>query len=106
LPEELWLTSVTIQLSPSSNFGERIEYYQSATNPDGLEPANWKAWGTDYSTSVLFETQGETDYLVQGSAYFVVVEDLTKTGSEAGRFLLYRWQDLGGNPKPSAMPAI
>ena len=106
LDEDLWLTSVTITLSPSSAFGERTEYYVSATNPDGLEPANWKAWGTDYSTSVLFETQGETDYQVTGSAYFVVVEDLTKTGTEAGRFLLYRWQDLGGTSKPSAVPAL
>jgi hypothetical protein len=95
LPMDLWLVSVSITLTAAREFDERDEYYVSATNPDGLDPASFKAWGTDYNTSVLFETQGETDYQVTGSAYFVIVQDLSKTPGDAGSFLLYRWEDLG-----------
>lgn len=105
LDPNLWLVSVTINLS-GTTFEERTEFYSSATNPEGLEPTTWKALGADYDTSVLFETQGETDYLVTGRAWFVVVQDLTKTPGETGSFLLYRWQDLGDRTaKPSRGPA-
>jgi hypothetical protein len=105
LPTELWLVAVDITLTGNRPFDERPEFYASATNPEGLNASNWKAWGTEYTTSVLFQTQGETDYQVTGKAWFVIVQDLSKTPGAAGSFLLYQWQDLG-TLKPNAGPPI
>jgi hypothetical protein len=103
VPGELWLTGVGITLSESAAFEEVMDYYRTDLNPNGLPQEDWTVRGAEYNTSVLFETQGETDYQVTGTAWFVVVEDKSKTGSEPGRFLLYRWQDLGGSGKPSRL---
>lgn len=96
VPQELWLSGITIHLASSRQFTERPEFYASPTNPSGLDSTQVTAWGTDFNDSVLFETLGETDYQVTGQSYFVVVEDRTKPPSAAGAFLLYRWQELGG----------
>lgn len=96
LPEDLWPVAITITLSPAApSFEERPEYYQSETNPAGLDSSRWKVWGADFSSSVLFETQGDTDYQVIGSQYFVVAQDLSLIPGAPGSMLLYRWQDLG-----------
>jgi hypothetical protein len=95
VPPDLWLAAITATLTPARAFAERPEYYQSPGNPDGLDPARWTAWGADYYTSVLWETQGETDYLVKGGAYFIVAQDLARVAGEPGSMLVYRWQDLG-----------
>jgi hypothetical protein len=96
VPLELWLAQVTIALNAAGSFQEQPEYYRSATHPQGLDPGRWKAWGAEYQASVLFETQGATDYQVTGDAWFVVVDDLARPVGEAGKFTLYRWQDLAG----------
>jgi hypothetical protein len=95
VPKELWLSGVSINLAPSHAWAERTEYYQPA-NPNGVDPARWKAWGAEYSTSVLFETLGETDFQVTGTAWLVVLQDLAQPANAPGAFRLYRWQDLGG----------
>ena len=94
----LWLASVSINLTPAQLFAERPEFYRSATNTEGLDPARWKAWGADYNAEVLFDTQSDLDFLIMGRAWFVVAEDLAKPFGEPGRFTLYRWQDLGDSP--------
>lgn len=95
IPTELWLDAISIQLTANGPFIEYRDYYPPPTIPGGLDPAYARVWQCDYSDSVLFETEGETDYVVSGQSYFVVIEDRTKAANEAGAFLLYRWQDLG-----------
>jgi len=94
VPLDLWLTAITITLAPAGPFQERPDYYQSPTNPDGLDVTRWKAWGAVYNTSVLWETQGQTDYQVTDGAYFVVAQDLARVAGEPGSMLVYRWEDL------------
>jgi hypothetical protein len=95
LAPDLWLVAVDITLTGRGPWVERLEYYVSTVNPDGLDPLRWKAWGTEYTASVLLQTAGETDYQITGSEWFVVVQDLEKVAGEHGAFLLYQWQDLG-----------
>jgi hypothetical protein len=97
LDANLWLVAVDITLTGNRPFDERPEYYASTVNPDGLDPLRWKAWGTEYTTSALFQTQGETDYQVTGKAWFVIVQDLSKTPGAAGSLLLYRWSDMAAS---------
>jgi len=96
VPAELWLNSITITLDrTASEWGERSDLYRSDANPEGLDPAKWKATEAEYHADVFFETQGETDYRVNGRANFVVIEDLTKPSGTDRKFLIYRWEDLG-----------
>lgn len=103
VPTALWLTSVTITLSLQQDFVERDIYYESPSNPTGLSRTRWLAKEATYGTNVFFETQGETDYQVTGQASFVVIEDLGKNVGDPGKFLIYRWEDLGTS-KPTVGP--
>lgn len=106
VPQDLWLVSVDIQLTPRTNFADAPNFYYNAdTNPTGFHPENFAVTQTDYVASVFFQTQGETQYRVDGAANFVVVNDLAKAVGEDGKFLIWRWEDLGA-AKPSATPAI
>ena len=106
LPVELWLSSVDITLNGSTSFDERPQYYYNInTNPEGLLDTAWEVTGSDYNATVFFETQGDTDYRVEGRAEFVVARDLSKSATAPGAWLIYRWSDLGA-AKPSAGPAI
>ena len=105
VPQDLWLVSIDIQLEPQTEWTERTDLYISEANPNGLDPALWKATEAQYHAYVFFKTQGQTDYQVNGIANFVVVEDLTKTSGTDRKFLIYRWEDLGSIYK-SAPPAI
>lgn len=106
VPQELWLQSITISLTPIREFVERPDLYASQTNPSGLDPAKWKVTEAEYHAEILFDTQTETDYRVDGKANFIVINDLTKTAGQDRKFLIYRWEDLGTyTPKPTA-PAI
>lgn len=104
VPPELWPTSISISLSPRTDFTERRDLYQSSTNPDGLPATRWRATEAVYATNVFFQLQGETDYQVEGEASFVVIQDLNKNIGDPGKFLIYRWEDLGTGRKPSAGP--
>ena len=102
VPTEYWLTSISITLTLSTPFTERTDLYQSAQNPTGLPADKWKATDAIYATDDLFDTQGRLDFQVTGRANFVVVEDLTKTIGDPGKFLILQWNDLGANkPSPS-----
>jgi len=100
VPQELWLQSITITLSPLASFTERPDLYKSPTNPDGLDSNVWKAQECTYQANLLFDTQSTTDYRVDGRANFVVIENLTKASGDDRKFLIYRWEDLGSNGKP------
>ena len=108
VPAEFWLTSITITLTRSTPFTERTDLYFDATNnPTGLSKDKWYVSDAIFATDVLFDTQGDLDFQVTGRANFVVVEDLTKTIGDAGKFLILQWNDLGTNkPSPVAeMPS-
>lgn len=103
VPAEYWLTSINITLTRSTQFTERTDlYYDATTNPTGLVRDKWKAEDAIYATDVLFDTQGQLDFQVTGRANFVVIEDLTKSIGDAGKFLILQWNDLGAN-KPSPL---
>jgi hypothetical protein len=94
VPPEYWLQIILVSLTPITPWLERAELYRSETNPTGLPPEKWKAVDARYSTHVFFETQTDNDFLVEGEAIFVVIEDLEKSGADPGRFLLLHWQDI------------
>ena len=102
VPQELWLVSIDIQLEPQTDWTERPDLYRSDVNPNGLDPAHWRAADAQYHAYVFFKTQGQTDYQVNGRANFVVVEDLRKQVGQARKFLIYRWEDLGSIHAPAA----
>jgi hypothetical protein len=95
VPDDLWLTSVDIVLTPQTEFAERPDFYRSASNPGGLNPARWRATEATYGAYVFFQLAGTTDYQVDCLAKFVVLEDKTKPRMNSpGRWLIYRWEDL------------
>jgi len=84
-------------LTRQVDFVERPDHYTTANPPGGVDPARWIAREGVYSTYLFFHMQGDTDYQVTGRAAFVVIEDKTRANGEVGKFLLYRWQDLGSS---------
>ncbi len=97
---ELWLDGVQVTLTPLGEFVERIELYRSAENPGGVDALRWRATGARYKTDVFFQPSGNTEFVVDGEAAFVVLEDLNKELADAGKFLLLSWSD------PCALPTI
>lgn len=98
---ELWLQSLTITLTKQENFAERPELYSENAGLDGkLDPAIWRVTDARYTTYVFFDLTG-TDYKVEGEANFVVIEDLTKDVGDAGKFLIYIWEDISVPAKPA-----
>jgi len=105
VPPELWLSSISINLTQSAPFAERTNLYSADGGKDGkLDPAIWKAVEARYGTDVFFETQGDQspDFQVTGEANFVVIEDKTKKAGSSGKFLLYTWEDRRPPLKPEA----
>jgi hypothetical protein len=103
--QDLWFVCIDIYLEPQTDWSLAPQYYRSAGNPGGLDPARWRAFAARYRTYVLFDLQGPTDYQVNGGATFVVIEDLTMEVCTDGKFLLYRWEDLGSIQIAAASPA-
>jgi hypothetical protein len=103
VPNDLWLQMVDITLTPLTEFSERTDLYSSDGGADGLlVPELWRAVSALYSTNVFFGMLGDTDYQVNGQADFVVIEDLTKDVGDAGKFLLFIWEELGSPSEPTA----
>jgi hypothetical protein len=93
--DELWLASITITLTrTTSDWVERTDLYKTPTNPEGIDAAKWSANEAECHADILFETQGENDYRVDGRMSFIVLEDRMKASSDARKFLIYRWEDL------------
>ena len=96
VPAEVWLQALTIALAPNETFGERADLYSQDGGADGkLDPALWKATDASYGTNLFFDLAGETDYRVEGTANFVVIENLQKEVGDAGKFLFFIWEDVG-----------
>ena len=93
---DLWMQGLTITLTPQEQFSERLDLYSENGGLDGkLDPAVWKVVDARYTTYVFFDLAA-LDYRVDANeANFVVIQDLSKSGSEPGRFLIYIWEDLG-----------
>jgi hypothetical protein len=89
-PVELWLTGISIAVTPRTAFDERHEYYQSEVNPEGLNSMRWRVTAADLDVQILFETQGETDFQVSRRARFVVADDRSKAVGEDGKYSFYR----------------
>jgi hypothetical protein len=111
VPAELWLESITISLTPNRDFSERPDLLgppANPSNPEGLDSDRWRVTEAQYHANLLFNTQTDTDFRVNGEANFIVINDLTKEIGEDRKFLIYRWEDLGSTGKPvvSAVPAL
>ena len=95
VPQELWLSSITITLTPIREFTERPDLYRSPANPNGLDPERWQAVEAEYLADILFDTQSQTDYRVNGRENFVVAARRDRLQGVPGKYVLYRWEDLG-----------
>lgn len=98
----LWLHGVTIRLTLQSDFQDRPDLYRTTPEGQGLDPDRWIAREAIYETHLLFELVGTTDYQVDGTASFVVIEDKLKASGDVGKFLIYIWEDLQAPGKPAA----
>jgi len=107
VPREFWLVSVDIALTERAAFtaADDSYYFNIDTNPTGFHREDFTVTQTDYVASLFFQTQGETQFRVEGRASFVVVNDLSKAIGDDGKFLIFRWEDLGAQ-KPTAAPAL
>jgi hypothetical protein len=81
----------------STPFEEAPEYYRSPVNLDGLDSALWRVTQATFDARILLGTLGDTDYSGVGRWVLVVAMDRSKSPGESGRFLFYRWIDLGGD---------
>lgn len=90
---DLWLQTMTITLTQIGAFAERTDLY--TTSGGFLDPVRWRASSARFATYLLAELAGQTDYRIEGEALFVVIEDLTKSTEDSGKFLLLFWEDLG-----------
>lgn len=95
VPAELWITSIEVSFKQLSPWSERPDLYRSDVNPNGLDPARWRATEAEYRTLVFFDMQGDADYRIDGRQNFIVIEDLQGSLGTTSRFALYRWEDLG-----------
>lgn len=95
-PPSLWATSITVVLSLlQAEFVERHDLYRSPDNPGGLDRERWLVLEAQHASNFFVETQGETDYQVNGRDNLVVARDLAAAACEPQLFL-YRWEDLSG----------
>ena len=101
VPPERWLASVHIGLTQMTGFAERSDLYRSDTNPQGLDRGRWRATEAIYRASVFFQLRGDFDYQIDGRENFVVIDDLQKPSGQAGKYLIYRWEDMGASPRAS-----
>jgi hypothetical protein len=111
VPTELWLVSITINLSrTAATWVERTDLYKTPANPNGLDSNKWKVTEGEFHADIMFETQGDTDYRVDGRHNFIVIQDLEKTAGAPRRYVLYRWEDLDppvpGPSLPATAPAL
>jgi hypothetical protein len=98
-PAELWRQSVDatfVQLSP---YAEREDLYRSETNPGGLDPRRWRAADARYASSFFIAGAGDLDYQVEGVNNFVILEDLSRSGSPDRR-QIYIWEEISGSTLP------
>ncbi len=106
LPTDRWLDVVTPQFTQLGSFRERLDLYSENGGLDGkLDAERWRAMAARYATYMLLEC-AENDYLVDTESSFVVIEDRSKGIDEAGKFLIYRWEELCNGPSKAESAAI
>ena len=86
LPVDLWLQSIDITLART---GEWVEFSDSTGDFAAAV----------YGAALYFETQGDTDFRIDGRELFTVKIDPALPDSAAGKYLLYRWMDFGPPPE-------
>jgi len=92
VPPELWLSSISITLSPRADFSEAPEWYRE--NGGVLDSQHWRAFQASYDASILFDTNSETDYRVESAVKFVVLENLRRPTGVHGKFVFFRWEEI------------
>jgi len=100
------LVHVDMSLRPVTPPDPRPEFLRSPANPEGLDPARWTATGFLVHSIGFFDTRGDTDYRVDSFPDFVLAQDQAREPGTDGRFLLYRWIDRNGAPKPGGGVAV
>jgi len=103
VPPELWVNSLSLNLTQFEPFQERQDLYSANGGADGkLDPTIWRAWDACYSVELFVETVGEAspDYQITSEANFTIIEDRTKRVGERGKFLLLSWEDVCDSPPP------
>ena len=96
VPPQLRVRSIACRLAPLRAFSERFDLYRSEMDPTApLDRHRWRAVDAEYSTSVMWHLEVGTELRIAGFARFVVIEDRTVPAGAPGKFLLYRWEDLG-----------
>ncbi len=107
IPAELWMQHLSVDLTPIEPFAERPDLYSQDGGADGkLDPARWRAADALYSVHAFVDMAGDTDYTVDASANFVVIEDRAKKPGEPGKYFLYIWEDICPEPKPPAAQVV
>ena len=106
LPPEFWLQSLEATLTQQTKWTERPDLYASPANPEGPDPAVWFVCEAIYGTQVFFQMQGDTDYLVEGRAAFVVMVERVGLGTSQQLSYIYRWEDLGSDAAKQQPAAV
>jgi hypothetical protein len=97
VPRDYWPQNIRMTLTLIQPFHERSDL--------GLAP-QWKAWECEFRTQGLWDLEGPTDFWMDARSALIVLEDTSLPAGSHGKFLLYRWADLGAFPRgPASMPA-
>lgn len=96
LAPELWVQSIDVDLVCERGFQERFDLYRSDQHPAGeLDRHRWRAIDALYRTAVVWTMRNGRTLAISGHARFVLIEDLCARPDDSGRYVVYRWEDLG-----------
>lgn len=106
VPPSLWLRALQAEFTPVASFAERTDLYASPpSQPEGLDPAVWRASAAVFDVRLQVALPAETQYLVSERVRCTVIENRAKRVGEAGKFLLYRMEELPEATAGSHSPA-
>ncbi len=95
VPPELWIRGLSVNLTALEGFSERPDLYSQDGGADGkLDPARWRATDARYRHSLFLDLSGDTDYRIEGTSNFIVIENFNKAPGDVGKFLFYLWEDV------------
>jgi hypothetical protein len=79
----------------SPSWMERPDLDHSDANPDGLDPARWRATSAIYDLRIVLHFSDQTMKVWRtGPATLTVIEELRTTPGAPRRFMLYRWSEF------------
>jgi hypothetical protein len=102
VPLDLWPLSIRVKLTQVTTFSERPEFYWGSGNPTGIDPTRWLVRGARYLALARVDTQGETDFVVEGVSEFIVMTSRTEAVGGTPHAMLLQWADLGAPAKAHA----